>query len=1385
MRTDETLLAAARDVDRIRWRLRRIVLCIAMGAIALNSDAGRLVPDTKLDLVVNPWGFMSRALHLWDRAGFAGQLQNQAYGYFFPMGPFFGIGHTLGLPPWVVQRLWWWLLLSLAFFGVIRLATRLGIGSPLTVTLAGLAYALSPHVLSVLGPVSAEALPMCLAPWVLAPLLCTGSVRRAAASSGLAVLAMGCVNAALVVAAVIPTVLWLATRRMAGRHIRLCGWWLLSVLCASLWWIVPLLLLGRYSPPFLGYIENSAITTSTTSLAETLRGTADWLGYLPTSGWHAAWILLTQPVAILMSLLVMGIGAVGLLLNSMPHRRFLISCLLLGVAVMSAGFVGTVDGAWASQVRSLLDGPLAPLRNVHKFDPMIRLPFVLGLAHLLSVVSWGQLAIERRVTRIASVGIACVAILATAAPFVALRVAATGTFAEIPAYWTQTAQWLDGHATSSRSLVVPGARYGYYIWGRPKDEPLQPLTSASWEVRDAVPMVPAGHIRMLDAIDELFISGTPTAGLAPFLSSNGIGYLVVRNDLDYAAADAPPPAQVHSVLLGSPGLTRVASFGPQVGSEGDGAVSIDYGRQMSYPAVEIFATGDANTMNKGVSLVAQANLPAVVGGAESLLDLGEADLPTNAQLVGPTDPASTTSPAIVTDGNRRRETTFGRNSQASSQTLTVSDRKTIAKVQRDYVDNDDPRYQTVARYLGVLDVHASSAASDASALLATTPGEQPFAAVDGDPDTAWSSAPVTEPVGQWLQLDFLSPRNVGRVTVHFTPESAVTGVAAFTKQGFASAAVPESGTVSLDIPAGATPYLKLQIAQVAPGTPALHQVAVSEIEVDRLLVGRTLVVPDVLPTGTPVSDYVFSASHVGRDGCLFVERRPLCVPGRAVPDEDASGIDRTFAAPSAGQFTPAVTVVPRAGAALDALIARQLNSEITVSASSRAVADPTAGPASVLDGDLQTGWVAQNTDPDPSLTLSLGRSRVVSSLRVITDRTLAATRPAFVTVRTKNSTQTSPIGSDGTVRITPVTGSALTLEFPAGFKRPVFDPAAGYPSTVGVGVSEVEIDGMSTVLRSTSDGHRVNLGCGQGPALKIDGRVRETAVVTTVSALRELRPMQVTLCGAKDVDLAQGGHRLTLTANDLFRPRIVRLGVSEPTRSVAVPGPIISSWSAASAQIAVPTLAVPTVLVIAENQNAGWQARLGGQSLHRVTVNGWQQGYLIPAGSVGIVSLSFGPDRSYRIGMCVGLIAALVLLIGFLVSCLRRALDSADDLPGLGAKAPAWLVPAVGLGASILVGGVGGALVFGAVAALTVLSGAATYRATLAIRAIVIGGLLIAAVALYQAPWTSTHYAAPTMLVQFACLAVLMGLSWSAFLPDAQAGAASTASAEPSGATAS
>ena len=373
-----------------------------VGAIALAltfaQSPGQVSPDTKLDLTANPLRFLARATNLWNSELPFGQAQNQAYGYLFPHGTFFLLGHLLGVPGWITQRLWWALLLTVGFWGLLRVAEALGIGSPTSRVIGAAAFALSPRVLTTLGSISSETLPMMLAPWVLLPTILAlrgssgRSVRALAGQAGLAVALMGAVNAIATLAGCLPAVIWWACHRPNRLWWRYTAWWLLALSLAMLWWVVALSLLRGVSPPFLDFIESSGVTTQWSSLVEMLRGTDSWTPFVaPTATAGAP--LVTGSAAILGTCLVAAAGLAGLAGPAMPARGRLVTMLLVGVVLMAVGYSGGLGSPLAHQVQAFLDAAGAPLRNVHKLDSVIRIPLVLGIAQLLGrIPSAGQRA---------------------------------------------------------------------------------------------------------------------------------------------------------------------------------------------------------------------------------------------------------------------------------------------------------------------------------------------------------------------------------------------------------------------------------------------------------------------------------------------------------------------------------------------------------------------------------------------------------------------------------------------------------------------------------------------------------------------------------------------------------------------------------------------------------------------------------------------------------------------------------------------------------------------------------------------------------------------------------------------------------------------------------
>ncbi|MGZ6791218.1 MAG: DUF3367 domain-containing protein, partial [Mycobacteriaceae bacterium] len=540
---------------------------------------------TKLDLTANPLRFLARALNLWNSELPFGQAQNQAYGYLFPHGAFFLLGNALGLPGWVTQRLWWALLLTIGFWGLLRLAEALGIGSPGSRVIAAAAFALSPRVLTTIGAISSETLPMMLAPWVLLPVVLAlrgsggptaagqGTVRVLAARSALAIALMGAVNAVATLTGCLPALIWWACHRPNRLWLRFTAWWAACVLLAIAWWVVALVMLGRISPPFLDFIESSGVTTQWASLTEVLRGTDSWTPFVAPNATAGA-SLVTGTVAVLATTIVAAAGLAGLAMRTMPARGRLVAILLTGVALLAAGYSGGLGSPVAHAVQVFFDAKGTPLRNVHKIEPLIRLPLVLGLAHLLGRIplpgsaprrEWMHSFAHPENNKRVAVGIVVLFALAAGSSLAWTgRLTPPGAFDTIPPYWHQTAAWLDEHNSGSppgRVLVAPGAPFATQVWGSSHDEPLQVLGSSPWGVRDSIPLTPPQTIRALDSVQRLFAAGRPSAGLADTLAQQGISYVVVRNDLDPETSRSARPVLVHRAIDGSPGLTKVAEFG--------------------------------------------------------------------------------------------------------------------------------------------------------------------------------------------------------------------------------------------------------------------------------------------------------------------------------------------------------------------------------------------------------------------------------------------------------------------------------------------------------------------------------------------------------------------------------------------------------------------------------------------------------------------------------------------------------------------------------------------------------------------------------------------------------------------------------------------------------
>jgi arabinofuranan 3-O-arabinosyltransferase len=1216
--------------ERIRGRIRLIAFCLLLEVLPFVTAPGNVIADTKLDLAIDPVRFLSRALTLWDPQQF-GQLQDQAVGYLFPMGPFFALGRSVALEPWVVQRLWIGAVCVAAFLGTVRLAGRLGIGTPWTRVAAGLAYAMSPAGLTLLGQLSSEFLPAAMLPWILIPLVDAargGRRGRAAAQSAAAVALCGGVNAAATLAVLVPAISYVLTLAAPAPRWRILAWWGPAVALATVWWAVPLLLLSRYGVSIVSYTESAAVTTSVTSLSNILRGTENWVGYLVVNGqpwWQLGYRLATGALPALATGLIAGLGLAGLVRRGLPERRFLLLILLAGVIIISAGYVSSLGNPLAGSVDHLINGPASAFRNVRKFDPMIRLPVAAGLAHLL--------ASERVLRRRTVVSTAtALAIGSLVLPAYLSGLAGSGSFPQIPSYWVSAGNWLNRHAGHQAVLVAPGSAFGEYLWGSPLDDVLQPLTTVDWAEQDLSTIGSPGNERLLDAIDRQLAAGDGSAGLTQLLARMGVKYVLVSNDLIRSGLNGAWPARVHQALAASPGIRKVAQFGLPVGSvtPDDAVTNFD----TPYPPVEIYRVQGAMPV---ATVQPAAGTLRVYGGPEALLTLAdEGLLGSRPVLLNSDSPRLAAAATVATDSLRRRVRDFGELRASYSPTLTATQPAQTFEATGDYTEPGWSRYLAVARYRGIANVTASSSASDIGAIPAQwASGLQPYSAVDGDPRTRWESGSWTGPTGQWIRIDFDSPVDPLVIQVAFADRAAlgpaVTQVAVRTSAGQRIDPVRITGRPqALRVPPGASGWLRITVTGLAsqPDPAIGAQASISEISVPGVRASRTIAAPAVpAQGGGDPAAVLLAKAEPPTSGCMSTSLRWVCSPLLATPTEEQYGFDEAFTEPVAGQAQLRGSAVLTAPSLIQKY-ARFGRRQARVTASSTYTADPEDQPRSAFDGDPATTWVASPGDAHPRLTIRWGQRRTVSQVAIQRPAGAAGLLQVLV-VGSAGQVRGGMVGPAGILAFAPMRATGLTLRF-TPLQAPLQISGVAIPGVQQLGTQSVPF----------------RLKCGLGPLIELNGRVVKTRVSGTFAELLTGRPLRFTACSL--VTLARGANRVVEPDGDAFDVQdVAAVRPGDPALSPAAPAAVarVESWTSRRRVLRV-TAATRSYLVVNENFNAGWQARTDGRRLRAVRLDGWKQAWLLPAGTAGVVTLTYPPGALYRVAIAGGLGAlALVLLV--------------------------------------------------------------------------------------------------------------------------------------------
>ena len=304
-------------------------------------------------------------------------------------------------------------------------------------------------------------------------------------------------------------------------------------------------------------------------------------------------------------------------------------------------------------------------------------------------------------------------------------------------------------------------------------------------------------------------------------------------------------------------------------------------------------------------------------------------------------------------------------------------------------------------------------------------------------------------------------------------------------------------------------------------------------------------------------------------------------------------------------------------------------------------------------------------------------------------------------------------------------------------------------------------------MRARNRAREVSVDCARGPVIAIAGRFVHTAIHTTVGTLLDGAPVAAQACDPQPIVLPTGQQELLVSPGAQFVVDGAELSGPLATQSAsaaATSAPPVSTgaWGPGRREVRIADATTSRVLVVPESINTGWVARArAGTRLTPVAVNGWQQGWVVPAGTSGTITLTFAPNSLYRAGLAGGL-ALLPLLALMTWWPPRRRPGDPEARPW--SPGP-WAAAAMLAAGAVIAGAVGVAVFAAALGLRWVLRDRPRHREILTVGASA-GGLILAGAALSRHPWRSVDgYAGHSAGVQLLALLSVVALAAAVVMP--------------------
>lgn len=1202
-----------------------LILCV----IVFASDFGILTPDTKPEIFLRPSQTAARFASSWlDTPNLGTSNYNAGI---VPVAALFSLFEVVGVPAWVVMRLWRIALLVVAAWGarlVLREVLGDSAGSAGRATAgvaAAVAYAANPYVL-IGGGTTPTLLPYALLPWLV---LCWFRGFRApswrwAAAAALVLAAMSGLNAGVValiqLVVIVPVV---AHAVVVEGHRFLSVAWLvirtgLIYAVLSAYWLVPAITALGVGTAIAEATESTEAINTVNSFPEVLRGLGMWTlygadGEGPFDPGRLSYV--TAPIVILLTFGGPVLAGLAVRFSSSPARLFGATSVLVGALVMVGTFPNDSKSAWGELVASALDNVpgLIAFRTTNKAGGVLEL----GMAILIALAARAILPWLRTVNQRWVAGATATALVAGAvAP--ALSGDLFWVRMDVPKYWKDAAQQLNNRPGDSRVLMVPGTGVPGYSWGYSGPDEIGPaLLRRPFAFRSASPSGGAYAANLLAEVDRRLHQGTlPQGTMSALAAYIGAGDVVGRYDVKGIGSVG---ARVEEQLKADPGLSPGQGFGPAEVAHGAPA-----------PAV---VRSVAGTLPRSSATVRPATGSLILDGAgtafPSLQSAGLLDDRPGLLLAGSLDDQQLADAlraearVVLTDGNPRRE--WSNSNPAVAGPLLPST-----------VDPDATRalFSAADQTVAVVRGNAVVETRGRGLLFGPHAFGDVTQAFDGDRTTGWQFGNFGTGVGNSVVITPRTPMDMPTVTLAPTQSgfSRITDVdVSVVVDGrrtvqHVTFSPWNTFPVTTTLPTGKVSSLTIAVTGVEGVGNA--PVAFAEITVPGMSVDRAAALPTRLPRRLRAA-----AEAAG----VSLEDVPIDVLLRRSVG-DANGLSteeprlaREFTLPDDRRFEGSGTVRLAGGASDEEIDAfAGMSDAVVASSSSRAFSNPNARASMALDDsggepDDTTAWVPNEPVVGEWISVAFPERRL-SSFTVTQDSASHATK-ALVSV---NDGEPTEVALDrGTTRI------ALPEVTNAHRVRILLTERTGQ------GFVRVTDIGLPRKTKATAPPS----GCVQIGT--IDGKPLEADLRAGFAYLLDGQAVPFEACGA-GLALSEGRHRLsgvsTFAVDDL---RLSSTGTPPP--QVATPTFEVVRHGSASMDLRLSSGCSPCLVSSGQSFDERWTATLRGRDMGEpLVVDGFAAGWRVNAAPGDVIHIAFAPSRTALAAWLVSgatLLACLVLLL--------------------------------------------------------------------------------------------------------------------------------------------